>query len=299
MRFVYSIVRFVPDPARGEFINVGAIVGSEESSDWQLRQIENPVRARSIDEGNRLDAVWSFLDRVGSQIDAYEMSTNQLFDADIDLSEEWLDQLHDDHRNIVQLSPPAPIVASSSEEALDRVFELVVLDPAQRRYEFQKKHTALAAVRKAYREHSIRRGQEFVERVRLETHRHTGRLDFAVLNGEVLQLTQTWSFQIPDQSGLADQVRSWGWVIQDARKSGGRVVTDERGVVEVPMSVDVEVVYVPPLPDIEAPAYEGAMDVFETLEVRYTTVDEADLVAERAEELLGSAGVGRLNLGGD
>ena len=34
MRFVYSLVRFVPDPARGEFVNVGAIAGSEESSDW-------------------------------------------------------------------------------------------------------------------------------------------------------------------------------------------------------------------------------------------------------------------------
>ena len=50
MRHVYSMVRFVPDSARGEFINVGANVGSEESSEWQVWQIENPKRARFIDE---------------------------------------------------------------------------------------------------------------------------------------------------------------------------------------------------------------------------------------------------------
>lgn len=72
MRFVYSIVRFVPDPARGEFVSVGAIVGSEESSEWQYRQVENPARARALDERQTLDAVWSFLDRVGRQIDDYE-----------------------------------------------------------------------------------------------------------------------------------------------------------------------------------------------------------------------------------
>jgi hypothetical protein len=50
VRHIYSVVRFVPDPARGEFVNVGAIVGSEESSEWGLRQIENPVRARAVDD---------------------------------------------------------------------------------------------------------------------------------------------------------------------------------------------------------------------------------------------------------
>ena len=50
MRYVYSLVRFVPDPARSEFVNLGAIVGSEEYSEWESRQVENPKRARDIDE---------------------------------------------------------------------------------------------------------------------------------------------------------------------------------------------------------------------------------------------------------
>src|SRR5215204_5890112 len=113
MRFVYSLIRFVPDPARGEFINVGAIVGSEESSEWQVRQIENPRRARFIDERRTLPVVWSFLDNVGRVIDEYEEAVNGLLDPPVELSEAWLNQLYVDHRNVVQLSSPTPMVASN------------------------------------------------------------------------------------------------------------------------------------------------------------------------------------------
>jgi hypothetical protein len=63
-RLALCPVRFVPDPKRGEFINVGAIVGSDQNSDWKVRRIENPKRARYMDEHHTLDAVWDFLDRI-------------------------------------------------------------------------------------------------------------------------------------------------------------------------------------------------------------------------------------------
>ena len=49
MKHVYSLIRYVPDPVRGEFINVGAIAGCDESSEWEIRQVANPARARRID----------------------------------------------------------------------------------------------------------------------------------------------------------------------------------------------------------------------------------------------------------
>ena len=49
MTYFFSMLRFVPDPARGEFVNIGAIAGDEETQDWELRLISNLKRARSID----------------------------------------------------------------------------------------------------------------------------------------------------------------------------------------------------------------------------------------------------------
>jgi hypothetical protein len=290
MRFVYSVVRFVPDPARGEFVNVGAIVGSEESSEWQLRQIDNPVRARAIDDRRALDVVWSFLDRVGRDIDEYETATERLLFDGVELSEAWLERLFVDHRNVVQLSQPTPMIASSADEALDRVFEQLVIDPAQRKYRFQKKHTALAAVRSAYREYGIRRGANLRERVMLETGHHQERFDFAVTNGHVLQLTQTWSFQVPDQELLAEQVKAWGWTVRDVQQHGATATLADGSTFEVEHDVDVEVVFVPPKPDQEAPALRDARNVFDELQVRQASVEEARQIGQRARDLLVRAG---------
>ncbi len=45
MRYEYSILRFVPDPVRGEFVNVAAIVRSDDSEEWRLRVVENSRRS--------------------------------------------------------------------------------------------------------------------------------------------------------------------------------------------------------------------------------------------------------------
>jgi hypothetical protein len=295
MRFVYSVVRFVPDPARGEFVNVGAIVGSEESSEWDSRYITNAVRARAIDDRKALDAVWSFFNHVGREIDQYETAVETLLPAAVELSEAWLARLFVEHRNIVQLSPPTPMVASTADEALDRVFEQMVIDPAARQYRFRKKHAALAAVRTAYARNGVRKSAHFREPVTLHTTHHHERFDFAVIDGQVVQLTQTWSFQVPDQESLGEQVKAWGWTVRDVRQGGGSVVLPE-GRLQVAPEVDIAVVYVPPVPGQDAPAMRDASNVFEELGVQQAPVEAANQVGRRARELLVRAGVGLLDL---
>ncbi len=299
MRHVYSVVRFVPDPGRGEFVNVGAIVGSEDSSEWQCRQIDNPVRARAIDEHKSLEAAWAFLDRVGQTMDDYERAQGSLLEPDVELSEAWLDQLYAEHRNVVQLSPPAPMVAASAQEALDRIFDQMVLDPALRRHGFQTKHAALAAVRAAYRNHSVHKGINLRERVALETEHHRERFDFAVTNGRTLQLAQTWSFQVPDQDQVAEQVKAWGWTVCDVQQGGGLVTVGGTSSFEVTSDVEVEVVYAAPAPGQDDPAMRDALNVFETLGIRHGPLAAADQVGERAHQLLVGAGVGRLDVKSD
>lgn len=288
MRFVYSLVRFVPDPARGEFVNVGAIAGSEESSDWAVRQVGNPARARSLGPHEALGAVWSLIGRVGSVIDEHQASFETLFDAEVELSEAWLDELHRDHRNIVQLSPPAPLVADSAEQALDKVFDLMIVDPGHRRYPFRKKNEVLAALRRAYREQSILKGHALSEQVILSTSRHRQRLDFAVANGQVVQLAHSWSFQVPDQETLSEHIKSWGWTVRDARETGGSVMAGERSF-EVGSEVAVEVAYIPPAEGQSSPAMDEAMSVFAALEIDPVPVERADQVATRAHHLLHAA----------
>jgi hypothetical protein len=255
------------------------------------------VRARAIDDRKALEAVWAFLDEVGRDIYEYEMATEQLLISPVELSEAWLERLFIDHRNIVQLSPPTPMVAPSAEEALDRIFEYMIIDPAQRKYRFRKKHAALAAVRAAYRRHGVREQVNLRQRVAVQTENHSERFDFAVTNGHVLQLTQTWSFQVPDQESLAEQVKAWGWTVRDLKQHGGQATVPDGSQFDVTTDVDVEVVFVPPAEGQDAPAMRDAYSVFNELGVHQAPVDEADQVGQRASELLERAGrTGRLDL---
>ena len=286
MRFVYSLVRFVPDPAKGEFVNVGAIVGSELSSEWQFRQVSNPARARALDEERSLDLVWAFCNRVGADIDRFEDSLCSLFESDVELSEDWLENLHTQHRNIVQLSPPAPMVAESADEALDRLFSQMIVDSTRHRQSTVTKQGVLAAMRRAYGSCGLHKNDGFVERGRLSASDHSIPVDFAVVKGQVVQLVQTWSFQSADQQSLAQQVRSWGWVVHRTRKQGGQL--DASGVegCDVDPDVAIRAVYVPPAPDGNADAYRGALDVFRETAIEHRPIDQVGDVAEEARRLL-------------
>jgi hypothetical protein len=285
MRYSYSVIRFVPDPVRGEFVNVGAIVGSEESSEWAVRQVDNPVRARHLDERGTLPAVWAFIDGVGRDIDAYEEIIEGDIAGAVDFapSEEWLTDLHSRQNNIVQVSAPMRLVAESLDEAVETVFTQLVVDPAKRSGGTTK-HPALAAVRRAYRGAGLL--PRMVEGGVLEADGHRERLDFGIANGRVVQITQAWSFRVADQDSLARYVRAWGWAVKAAQTSGGRLRTTDETILEVPRDVDVEVVYIPPNGHRDASALADVRSVFEALHAREVPLEDASGVADRAVELL-------------
>src|SRR5713101_9697542 len=132
MRYLYSVVRFVPDPARGEFVNVAAIVGNEETGEWDVRQVENLRRARALDDRDALPAVAAFLESAGRTIDEWIVADDTAATNPelVEPSREWLTYLASHQRNVVQLTQPTPVVAQNLEEAVGIVFDELIIDPA-------------------------------------------------------------------------------------------------------------------------------------------------------------------------
>lgn len=111
MSFQFSLIRFVPDPARGEFVNIGALAGSDEASEWALRLVSNLSRATALDDRGVLpDAVAYAADLAGAE----GVSSAVLMRRSMEM------------QNIVQFSAPAPVAADSVEAALDLVFDQLV-----------------------------------------------------------------------------------------------------------------------------------------------------------------------------
>jgi hypothetical protein len=283
--YSYSVLRFVPDPARGEAVNLGLLVGDDDAQEWELRLIQNLRRAKAVDDHGVLQLALSFVDQLETHIEALERVSERSSVAPI--SSELVTRLAGEMQNIVQLTPPAPVVAASAEEALDLLFDELLVDPTARRYRFLKKHPAVGATRRAYRNHHV--PDEAIERrAPITAGAYDGVFDFAVYNGKALQLVHCWSFQLPNQEELAEQVKAWAWVVREVRARGGILRAAGREV-QVPSGDDFEIaaVFIPPADGQgDVHAYEEARAAFEETHVLALQPDQADELGERAAERL-------------
>ena len=153
MSFQFSLIRFVPDPARGEFVNIGAIAGSDDAGEWELRLVSNLSRAKALDDRGVLSRAFAYAAALEDNIAALDRLPET--DGAEPISSEFLRRRAAEMHNIVQFSPPAPVVADSAEAALDLIFDQSVLDAARKRFPFEKKHRAQGAARRAYQAHDV------------------------------------------------------------------------------------------------------------------------------------------------
>jgi hypothetical protein len=279
MKYVYSVVRFVPDAVRGESVNVGMIVGSDETSEWELRVVSNARRARSLDDKQLLPAVWDFIDDLGRRLDHYSEAMQGNERPEESISEEWLCSIWERSQNVVQLSFPAPVLADDVDNVFQKLFPQFIVEPERRLDRHTNKHPALAAVRKAYQSVGLQKQIDFAEKVKVNGLHHGETFDFVVKNGRAVQLAQTFSFQVPAQSDLAETIKAWAWTVRDIQSHGGEA-SFSAGSIEVPKEVAIGVVYVPAS---DTPLMDEALSAFR--EVRAIAVP-----IERASEISRSLG---------
>lgn len=284
-RYVYALVRCVPNPRTGEFINMAAIAGQPETGDWSLRQVSNESRVRKLAGAEELQSVHGFLTRVGLEIDERQ----HLFEEESGepLGEDWLQQLYHDHRNVVQLSAPTPIVADNAEKALDIIFGSQIIDPVSQSRDFITKHRVLADLREAYRRAGIDNAliHPKVE-VYAGDHVHAS-VDFAIVNGTTVQLTQGWSFQKVGVDEVSMQVKAWGYALRLLRDGeDARVVDSNERFTTVSRDVDVQVIVASPKTRNQEIIFEEAQQVFTELDVSVHDLDDVDEIGARAAELL-------------
>ena len=289
-RYVYSLVRCVPDPRTGEFVNMGAIAGDPSTGDWAVRQVSSENRVRKLASSAALLAVHGFLARIGDQIDSLQPGT---FEGTAELLDEnWLDELYHDNQNVVQLSPPAPILAEDAEQALEILFGRQIIDPvSEARDGSLTKHRALHDIRGAYRRAAV---DPRLVRQKVELHvgdRVHAALDFAVGNGTTVQVTQGWSFQGSRVNVISEQVKAWAYALKCLRDGlDSRVVAVDDRVSNIGRDVDLEVVVIQPRTREQDLVYQEARQVFAQIDAAVHNLEDVDAVGSRAAELVGSHG---------
>ena len=293
MRHVYSIVRFVPNPANGECVNLGLIAGSEDSAEWVLQTVTQRGRARQLGGVESLPRVVSYLERLTTELEVYSNAHAggqlELLSERERLSERWLASLAGQQRGIVQFTAPSPVDVESADAAVDLLWDQLIVEPSRRTYRFKKKHVALGAVRDALRKVNIT-DDNLWRTTRLDSSGFQASIDFAVHNGSVAYLTQCWSFQLPDKERLLDEVQSWSWAIRSLRSDGGTLSMGTAAPASVAGDVGLAVVYVPPAGPEDEEAFEKAERAFRDPDVDARLVVEFPEASEVAREALAALG---------
>lgn len=107
----YSIIRFVPDDVRGEFINVGALVTDGRSP--EIRWTDDFSRAESITDADTFARLPEWIERVNTKVFEYGDT--------IDL--DWIKNEVDHSTNhLLQFGKPAPIAPMPVSEGMELVF---------------------------------------------------------------------------------------------------------------------------------------------------------------------------------
>ena len=285
MRHVYSVIRFVPNPTRGEFVNVGILAGSEEAGEWAVQTISRAGRATSLDSTGSWPIVSRQIAEIAAILEEFT-SAQEALTVTPDLpaiGEQWLEQLVDDWANMVQLSRPRPVVAESVDEVFELLWPELILESRTREFGITKRK-AVAEVKRSFRAHKID-AKHINYRPTLRTANSHSLIDLAVHNGHVVHLTQCFSFQVADVERVLDEVKSWAWTIRGLRQQGGIIEVAEARL-DVDKDVPVAAVYVAPTNDDST--FREADAAFRDQDVRAEVLglDQVYKISEIAHEAL-------------
>lgn len=286
MRYDYWVVRYVPDPVRGEFVNIGVIAGRDE--DWSMRRVSNLRRASRI--GGSAVVTDPFLHRIETSIQRQLNEVESLMPSATlaKFGKGRLEDLRHRMNNIVQISEARPVLATSSEEAADLAFELMVVD-----IDHEVKHRSRTrTVHKLRDAFNLR--PELVKHVALHQIASVGAqeaaMDFAVQDRAVRQMSQVWAFDVRDTRNLQTQIRAWNYLVALLREDGGFLRSKGgRLGVGIPADVDINAVYTPPSNEQGEAQLLIALEGWRRLGVDAIPSSESEAVVDEAERLITSA----------
>jgi hypothetical protein len=283
--YTYWVLRYVPVPVRGEFINIGVVVGGH-GSEWAIRRIHDLGRANRLGGSPPEAANWLLrLENLISPIPTYfDNSLDlRLRKRDIAPDESWMERLRRQQENNFQISEARPVVASSADEAADRLFDLLVVSPTERAMPRGRTRAVRALKEEVYLRLP---GRSYQSDVRLVAGAQRTRLEFAFGRSKITQLTQVVAFDVRAVDHLATTIQSSSYTFSRLRRQGAVLLNPRRknqGEQAIERDVALRVLYVPPETPEQIDVYKMATDAWQDLGMHaYSFGEEPDLVKEAA-----------------
>lgn len=265
-RYRYWLLRYVPNAVRGEFVNVGVIVGADE--DWSIRLASNHRHMNRL--GGDAGRIQPWLDRLGSLVEQSSPSTLEALDELPGLQGTRFDDLAARLNNTIQIHPGGPVATSDSARTADLLFNVFVDDPEP---EHRKQKRTIV------REQMTRRLEQWAQRhpgygvhkkPRIVSASYEQDFDQLVTNAQINSpsaVTYAWSFDYSNPKSLRDKVLAWSWTVRKMRENGARASLNGGTSKDLPPETPVLVLYKNPVTPPQREVFSIASESFRELEV--------------------------------
>ncbi|GAA0608209.1 DUF3037 domain-containing protein [Kribbella sandramycini] len=287
--YMYWMLRYVPDSARGEFVNVGLIVGNEQRADWAVRTVPSLSRASRLGGDARWVEDWlaRFQAAVGSDLPLMRPPTQS---SSSGFSFASLDRIRRHLNNSFQITEPLPLRAADADSAADILYSQLIVESTQGPRSTDR-NTAIRELRDAFYNVPELSPKDVQSRVRLQVGRQQARFEFAIGRDRIAQLSHVWSFKRQSLDGLSGDIQATSYVIKRLREDGGLLLNPARTKqepVRLSRDVPIRVLYVPPSSAVQREIFEGAEEAWSNLGVLPFAVGQEDHLAQEAVSLLHS-----------
>lgn len=275
--FRYWVMRFVPNVVRGEFVNVGVIVGGQ--SEWSIRAVDRSTSRNLI--GADLAECRAWVDELREEVESTQ--TLDIPGTARSISRTRLERLSVFWNNTVQLVDGGPVAIESAEHGAEMLYDLLVAtpehEPRQRRTT-QMNH-GLERILESWRAQSSIRN--FHRRPVVTVGKMSQRFDFSIA-ASTAALSQTWSFEGQGKQSagrLIKDVRSWSLAVHKMRHNGGLLSTGGSSApLQISSDIAIGVLVEPPTDSSLMDVYAEAQETWAELEIREFKSTQAHEVPE-------------------
>jgi hypothetical protein len=287
MMYQYWIVRYVPDPIRGEFVNIALLVG-QDGQDWAFRKVTSLQRATRLGGDPMIANYW--LRELQGMVNALNNRRDPgpepffaaIADSGENISAAVVARLAARLNNAVQISSPYPIVAESAQAGLSMLFDHLVADPQVQPRELFGTRVGNYVAEQFRR--ALPEGSQAV--IRNRPHVLVGAVprtaNFAVTEARVEQITNTWSFNLSDVEKVSTEIQAWVAHMNRLRRKGGILESRGKPPLTIPSDVQLRVVYEEPRLPTARPALEIAREVWAEVPglIAYSEAERSRIVTD-------------------
>lgn len=228
MDYSYWVVRFVPNPVSGEFLNIGVIAGID-GGDWAFKHLTRFTSTTRL--GGTLAPTRNWIDRLNERIS--NQNNTRLFDERF-LSLADMARLSSRSNNLVQLSNPRNVVAQSAQHAADLLFSHLITGQGVATVKPQRRTVLRNTLLKEFRSSNVENVAQIGRSVKSRIGRSSDVFDFALvprlggtlLAPKIVQVSQAWSFANEDIDNVSKSVNSWNFFVSRLRDEGAHAVVE-------------------------------------------------------------------------